>query len=98
LNNHRPAPPGLVDRIALHRLQFLRWKARGAERISMPFPYRLPSITRTSIQACGLHDFYYTPRTFTRDVLIDLYMSDGLEKVVIPESHYDVRKTLSAKA
>jgi hypothetical protein len=22
LNNHEPAPPGLVDRIALHRLQF----------------------------------------------------------------------------
>jgi hypothetical protein len=43
-------------------------------------------------------DFYYNTRTFTRDVLIDLYMSDGLEKVVIPESHYDViRKTLSAK-
>jgi hypothetical protein len=65
----------------------------------MPFPYRLPSITRTSIQACGLpvtllqhcKDLY--KRRIDRFVH-ERWIGEGCHS----ESHYDViRKTLSHK-
>jgi hypothetical protein len=93
LNNHEPAPPGLVgsDRFTQITILFTvegTWRGKDLNAVPLSFTINNTDVDPSMWTA---DDFYYnTQGPFTRDVLIDLYMSDGLEKVVIPESHYDV--------
>lgn len=93
LNNHEPAPPGLVgsDRFTQITILFTvegTWRGKDLNAVPLSFTVNNTDVDPSMWTA---DEFYYNSQgPFTRDVLIDLYMSDGLEKVVIPESHYDV--------
>jgi hypothetical protein len=93
LNNHEPAPPGLVgsDRFTQITILFTvegTWRGKDLNAVPLSFTINNTDVDPSMWTA---DEFYYNSQgPFTRDVLIDLYMSDGLEKIVIPESHYDV--------
>jgi hypothetical protein len=92
LNNHEPAPPGLVgsDRFTQITILFTvegTWRGKDLNAVPLSFTINNTDVDPSMWTA---DDFYYNSQgPFTRDVLIDLYLSDGLEKIVIPESHYD---------
>jgi hypothetical protein len=93
LNNHEPAPPGMVgsDRFTQITILFTvegTWRGKDLNAVPLSFTINNTDVDPSMWTA---DEFYYnTQGPFTRDALIDLYMSDGLEKIVIPESHYDV--------
>lgn len=91
LNNHEPAPPGLVgaDRFTQITILFTvegTWRGKDLNAVPLSFTINNTDVDPSMWTA---DDFYYNAQgPFTRDELLDLYASDGLEKVVIPESHY----------
>jgi hypothetical protein len=93
LNNHEPAPPGLVgsDRFTQITILFTvegTWRGKDLNAVPLSFTINNTDVDPSMWTA---DEFYYnTQGPFTRDELIDSYMSDGLEKIVIPASHYDV--------
>jgi hypothetical protein len=93
LNNHEPAPPGLVgsDRFTQITILFTvegTWRGKDLNAVPLSFTINNTDVDPSMWTA---DEFYYNSQgPFTRDVLIDLYLSDGLQKIVIPESHYDV--------
>jgi hypothetical protein len=96
LNNHEPAPPGLVgsDRFTQITILFTvegTWRGKDLNAVPLSFTVNNTDVDPSMWTA---DDFYYnTQGPFTRDALIAAYFSDALEKVVIPESHYaDIQK------
>lgn len=93
LNNHEPAPPGLVgsDRFTQILVSFnVGGTWRGKDLNIVPLSFTINNTDQDPSMWLA-DDFYYNLQgPFSRDELVEKYMSDELQKIVIPEEHFDM--------
>lgn len=98
LNNHEPAPPGLIGshRTTQILLNFdVEGAWRGKDLNLVPMSFTINNTDGDPSQWTA-YDFWYNYQgPFTRDELISAYQSGALEKIVIPDSHYEEIQTSS---
>ena len=92
LSDHELAPPGLVpeERFTQIRIMFAvegTWRGKDLNPLPLSFTINNTDVDPSMWTA---EDFWYNLQgPFTRDELVQAYMDDVLEKVVISEEHYE---------
>lgn len=92
LSDHELAPPGLIaeERFTQIRVMFAvdgTWRGKDLNPVPLSFTINNTDVD-PSMWTADL--FYYNLQgPFTRDELVEAYQDDILDKVIIPESHYE---------
>jgi len=93
LNNHEPAPPGLKgsERHTQILVAFtISGTWRGKDLNLVPLSFTINN-TAQDPSMWTAYDFWYNYQgPFERDELVEKYNKDELDKIVIPESHFEL--------
>jgi len=92
LNNHEPAPPGLigVERKTQILINFaIEGTWRGKDLNVVPLSFTIDNTAQDPSMWVAEDFYYYYQGPFTRDELVEKYFDGTLDKITIPKEHFD---------